>query len=926
MKRVTLAVVGAIFLMPVFSSFAGVVIANNAINNGLIWLYNGDELLVDGNFSSDIVVSSYFGQRAKITINTNADSNGNFTYGIDKRLKNPNEWLEGAAAISMNTNALSSFSEINIINGRIIGESNLSALISIHNPSFQPTEINIGANGSVISTNQAAPAIYVRTNGTTTINNSGQITGEIYSKANNKIPIPVDEMKIAGEKNNKLIINNNAGGNIDGDIKLNDSIGSTINNNGGQINGNISGGHISQVINFNAANSNIVGDVSFIGTINVNEDAQISGTIDGKSLGVINLNGKSLSFGALKDVNIVATSNSSININSASSISQANIDLAGNNNTQAVELNFLESLDANNRGQISGNFSSKVNFSKASAFGQNLMIGKANSPIGIVEFNNLGTNAKQAYNFSNNNAQIYANNVDFDGGAILNITNAVIFDAQTKIREGAEIRFTENNASFNSSDGFILEGNALISTAVNAENGLAGNIKTVGAAIIADGAKLNFTISSNSDNQEINSYIGKEFVIVEGNENSQIAAIAAENLMANNAIQQDIASNRYKSLVASTFVKNNQLILTFADQKYLIAANQSNENIYDSIYASQSSSGDLYNLRQFLDSYNSDAAKKSALDSTAPQSDNAIHRVSFDNSLQIADIISQHLNHSKNSWNKNLWIEIFNNNSKQQNKSESAGYKNNSSGLIIGLDKEINYNVLVGASLGFAESRINSNDNLKNTDIKSFQGNIYSRYNFRQKFFINSNLGFSFNEYNTKRSIPLTQKRANSIHNGQTYFGQIQFGLNQNLQNDYSVMPFLSLSAAKNSVDSYTEKNADELNLRVKEKAANLLELRLGGELKKDYLSNFGLKISPKISLSIARDFIGDEQKTSSNFIGENFSFETSGARISQNSARATIGVNIFQANKLSFDANYIFERRSGYSVNGAQVKGSYSF
>lgn len=926
MKKITLAMIGAMFLMPTFPSFAGIVRVNS-INDGLIYLYNGDELLIDGNFSSNIVVSTWFSQRAKITINTNADSNGNFTYGIDKRLTNPDEWLEGAAAISMNTNALSSFSEINIINGRIIGESDFSGLISIHNPSFQPTEINIGANGSVISTNQTTPAIYARTNGTTTINNSGQITGEIYSKANDMIPIPVDEMKLVGKKNNKLIINNQAGGNIDGDIKLTDSIGSTINNNGGQIRGNISSEHISQVINFNAANSNVVGDVSFIGTINVNADAQISGSLDGRSLGVINLNGKSLGFGALKNVNIAATSNSSININSANPINQANINLAGNN-AQAVELNFLESLNASNSGQISGNSSSKVNFNKTSTFGENLIIGAANSPIGFVEFNNPSAEGKQTYNFSNNNAQIHANNVDVNDGAILNIANAVIFDAQTKIKEGAEIRFTESNASFNSSGGFILESNALINTAVNAENGLAGNIKTAGIAIIADGAKLNFTLSLNSDNQEINNYIGKEFVIVEGNENSQITIIKAENLVVNNGINdpQEVAPNRYKSLIASTFVKNNQLILTFTNQKYLIAPNQLKQNIYDTIYSLNSSSGDLYNLRQFLDSNNSDAAKKSALASAAPQSDNAIHRVSFDGNLQIADIISRHLNHSKNSWNKNLWMEIFNNNSKQQNNNESVGYKNNSSGLVVGFDKEINYNVLAGASLGFIESRINSNDNLKNTNIKSFQGNIYSRYNFRQKFFINSNLGFSFNEYNTKRLIPLTQKRATSIHNGQTYFGQIQFGLNQNLQNDYSVMPFLSLSAAKNSVDSYTEKNADELNLRVKEKAANLLELRLGSELKKDYSSNFGLKISPKISLSIARDFIGDEQKTSSSFIGENFSFETSGAKVSQNSARATIGVNIFQANKLSFDANYIFERRSGYSVNSAQIKASYSF
>lgn len=142
-------------------------------------------------------------------------------------------------------------------------------------------------------------------------------------------------------------------------------------------------------------------------------------------------------------------------------------------------------------------------------------------------------------------------------------------------------------------------------------------------------------------------------------------------------------------------------------------------------------------------------------------------------------------------------------------------------------------NLLAGLSVGFIDSQIDSNDNLKSTNIKSFQGNIYSQYSL-EKLFINSNLGFSVNEFDSKRSIPLTQKRAASTHNGQTYFAQIQLGLNQKLKNDYIATPFLTLSAAKNAVDSYQENSANELNLRVKEKSANFLELRLGSELKKD--------------------------------------------------------------------------------------------
>ena len=905
MKKV-LTLILSIILAPSFSNASSLTINNTY--NSLVSDSDINTLLINGNglLTRSALNASDLG--TVVTIDTNQDSNGNFTYGIVSTRS------DDGIGIRILGSTSSFFSTINVIRGRIVG---LYAAINLDS-NFEPfgnTTINIGENGS-LATTRNSEAIRLNINSTTTINNSGQISEKIIAARDNRgIMAP----------RNQIIINNQTNGNINGNITLDSSNNSTVNNNGGIITGNISGSNINQVINFNSATSRLFGNISFSGSVNVNENATISGAINGNSLGAVNINGKVLSVGALSNINVLATSASSIILNSTNSINAANINL-GYNNAQEGELSFLESLNANNSGQISGNSSSKVNFNKTSIIGGNLIIGSANSQVGVVKFNGLTANDKQIYTFTGNNTAINANNVDFYNNSILNIANTATFNAQTTIKEGSEINFAASNTNLNSSGGFILESNALINTALSSADNLAGNVTSLGAAIIQDGAKLNFTLSSNANNQEIRNYVNQKFVIVQGGENSQIATIKTENLASNDRINEgQLTSNRYKSLIASAFVENNQLILTFSDQKYLITSNKSQQNIYDAIYASSSSNGDLYNLQQFLDSYNSDASKQSALISTMPQSDNAIHRVAFDNNAQIANIISQHLNNFDSKNNKNLWIEILNNNAKQENKSESAGYKNNSFGLIIGLDKEIKDNVLAGVSIGFIQSRINSNDNLKNNDIQSFQGNIYSKFNL-EKFFINSNLGFSFNEYETERSIPLTQKRATSAHSGQTYFAQAQLGLNYQLKNDYVTTPFLSLSAARNSVDSYRENNADELNLRVKEKTANLLELRLGGELKKDYLTNFGFTISPKISLSIGHDFIGDEQKTISNFAGENFSFKTNGSKVAQDSVRGVIGVNIFQLNKMNFDANYLFEKRSGYTVNAAQLKASYNF
>ncbi len=913
MKKLTLTLITAFFLLPAFSSFAAVIILNNEQDPSDIVVNNGDEQLVTGNTILNRIVTPAYRLAnpnqefsSILTIDTAPDQQGMYTNGITS--------TDLSLAIGYNIDAKISFSEINIIRGSVISSkinsSFSNATIFLRSQSANGVEINIGENGSLIRNYDYSPdlgieeevyrimgarAIYTAA-ATTTINNSGLIQGDI-------------------EAASYSIINNQAGGLISGNIALRTSDNSVINNNS-IIDGNVSGSEINQVINFNAEDSKISGDVSFFGEINVVENSIIGGTLDGNSSAILNIGAnKIFNVGGLKDVEVFLDANSNIILTSANYL---------DNNTQPAQIGSSQSITDSNSAQISGTNSSKVSFNNSAELGENFIIGQVNAILQAVEFFGGDDNQTYTFAYNSNEAKIHAAAVNVYENAILNISGSAVFNSNVAIEQGGEIRLSAKETTLATAGEFHAKNNSLISTNLNSSTLLAGNVKAVQSAIIEEGARLGFTLDSNANNQEVRNYLGKEFLIVQGDADSQIAPISAENIISNDRLQDgENALNRYKSLVASSFVRDNQLILTFVDQKSLVATNAAQENIYDAIYSSQSTSGALLQLQQYLDSYNSDSSKQAALQQASAQSDNAIHRVSFDNNAQIAELISAHLN--QNSVGKNLWMQLFGSSSKQENKEGFNGYKNNSFGLIIGGDREITDNFLAGLSLGFVDSKIDSNDNFKNTKIESFQGNIYSRYDFA-KIFINSNLGFSFNKYNSQRLVPVTQKRAESNHNGQTYFGQIQVGSNLKLPNNFTATPFLNFTAAKNSVDSYLENGADELNLRVAEKAANFLELRLGGELKKDFVTTSGIKFSPKFSLSVGHDFAGDEQKSTSNFSGQDYRFETTAAKVSQSSVRATIGFNIFQLDKINIDANYLFEARSRYAINAAQLRASLNF
>lgn len=217
--------------------------------------------------------------------------------------------------------------------------------------------------------------------------------------------------------------------------------------------------------------------------------------------------------------------------------------------------------------------------------------------------------------------------------------------------------------------------------------------------------------------------------------------------------------------------------------------------------------------------------------------------------------------------NKSVWIQTFGSSANQKTTSDSNGYSAHSGGFSIGADFKVDARNIVGISGGVSQSNIKSTGSSKNLMIEAYQFTLYRGFTSKS-FFINSTAGFALNNYASNRYISVGNARAKAQYRGYSYMGTAEIGKNYKFRHNVTFTPSFMITAAHNEVNNYQEDGAGTLNLNVKNSSSNFLEARLGAELSRLYTTKNETKVRPQFSVSFGYDFIGDEQKTTSNLCG----------------------------------------------------------
>lgn len=687
--------------------------------------------------------------------------------------------------------------------------------------------------------------------------------------------------------NNSLITN--------GGIYLAQS--ATINIGSGTIAGDIKG-----TIPFSGTSNNA-------GTVNFTEDRTLSGNVGtstGRSLHAVNISsGKTIDSGdyTINATNISLAANATLT--TSKTISGGGDSLGANLTNSTISLDSGATLALTNGANIIGDIEGSANNRGDVTAAGTVAVAAIGASNSIHDFTSA---ANSNVTFSND---ISASSVTINGNAIFSSAATTINANTFSVNSGGALSLTISNPT---------------TTA----------LEVAGAALISSNITLNLTISGT-----INS--GTVITLLDASSASTIGAISDANININNS-----GTNLFDGNLYSTSVLGNQFLLT-ATTAHLTFENPNAQNVYDAIQSATSPNGELNTLKNYLAAAHSMSEKSAALQSATPEVDNSSNRIAFNianGSLDLTSNRLQSLYNSANRVSKNqyaanhrvksdviyaqnnisnaVWGEIFGQNLNQGNGTISQGYKANSRGFTFGFDREFDENFFAGISASYVNSDVKSRSALKSSNINSYQVNIYSGQNF-EKFFFNSLLGFVWNEYQSSRAIPITASLAKANYSGQTYIARVESGTNLKLENGFILTPSITLTSARNDIANYNESGAGTLNLNVKTRSANFFETR-GGIILSNKFTAFNHKIEPQISTSYGYDFFGNKQKTSSNFINQSNTFDSTASNVAQGSLKMGFGAKIHAGDDLTLNANYVFEHRANYQASSVLLRMGYKF
>ncbi len=849
---------------------------NNVSGNNPAINISGGANLASLNLKSGAITSNY----TAISLNTSGSTNITTASGtnisstgaaiVNSSLGATNLTIMNAGSIISSSGqamqTLGNFSsKLLVVNSGLIQGG--SGSIHIAASTFRDTTI-INESGGVIN---GRIAFVVTSAAISSITNSGTINGNVDSSV--------------ALHYNDLDITNNAGS-INGNILLGNHESSSFTLNGGSINGNLTSGNASQLLNLNGGSFN--GNISLFSGSALNlATTELNGSLDSSSANSASVN---------------LTDNNTIKSGSA---------LGSTNGLSAINISNDKIINVN--GSIKA---------------QNL---------------NIGSNA--TLNLGSDN--IYANTTSLNGTLNFGNTNRAINSNIVGSGAGA---INLNRASHNIIGNLTLKnGDSLNINLINANT--FGKVTVTGITSIDANTNLNVAISPNYG------FIasGSKYTIVDGQDGSFISAINDSKININNS-----NTNQFSILTFTTNSVNNDLILSAtrkpAEAITSDSSSQSAYNVINEIGAS--ATGELKSLQEYLDSSSSSSQVKEALNSITPQDNNSIkfsHVNVINNSVKTAEnrmdeirfasldtssisktsdaTIAEASYEGGNSNNKSsglslgdsledngIWAQTFGTAAKQNNINENDGYDSKSLGFAFGYDREVAKDTRLGLGLSYANSHIKSSDSLKTTNIDTYQINAYSGHSFG-KYFLDTVLGFAWNDYTSNRTISVVNSVANANYQGQTYITKVRGGFVKDIGNGFNITPETSLNFVRNDTNNYTENGAGTVNLNVKGSSSNFLEGRLGLNLGYRMTTKKHTKISPKISASYGYNFLNNRQTTTSNFVGQTATFNNLSSKIDPKSLKLGGGIDIYGANSFVVSGEYIMEKRDKYQSHSGVLR-----
>jgi outer membrane autotransporter protein len=245
--------------------------------------------------------------------------------------------------------------------------------------------------------------------------------------------------------------------------------------------------------------------------------------------------------------------------------------------------------------------------------------------------------------------------------------------------------------------------------------------------------------------------------------------------------------------------------------------------------------------------------------------------------------------------NRDVWMKGFGSWANQNEVNGVSGYKVNTGGLAIGIDKGLTRKANIGAVFAFSNSGVSSNSSSapSGVTINSYQAGVYGDYTIHPQLIANAQVDIGMNQNNAYRNITFMGTNANSSY--KSYSGHVGTGVKylMPLSAQNTFIPSVRVDYTTVQSQAYTETGAGALNLSVGQQTYNTLipsaDLRIDHSLDS--------KLTLSANAGAGYNTLSNQVTATSAYQGGGTVFATNGLAVSPWLYNAGVGI-VGQINK----------------------------
>ena len=211
--------------------------------------------------------------------------------------------------------------------------------------------------------------------------------------------------------------------------------------------------------------------------------------------------------------------------------------------------------------------------------------------------------------------------------------------------------------------------------------------------------------------------------------------------------------------------------------------------------------------------------------------------------------------------NMGVWMKAFGSDSEMDMRDSVAGYDADTQGIVIGIDRIIGDDIMVGLALSYADINVEGKSTAASvTDTEQVQGTLYGML-FMNDFFVSGSVAYAQSGSDTERTG--FGGAVTAEYDTSTYSASLGAGMPIDM-GSYGIIPQITMAYSYVNPDSYTESGFGALN--VEPDSMELFGVKAGVTINKTLLFDSG-SLTPSLRLIADWDVLQAKAEVNSSWV-----------------------------------------------------------